>query len=528
MSSFFFLARVERVDFTRWYQDQNVDEALTKLIASLDLPTEPTRETISDELASFKAADDPEPTEETESPTPEIPLGDLAEMFFTASEVADDDPERAVFLYQQVLEIDPEYMGGEIQGFVDRELKRLLPKRIQNFEEQIVHEKMKGNWRGVKRLSQDLKLLDPHNKIAGDFLNVIERYLKGEQVYYQAKLALERNKQNAAVCLLTDLYEICPNYGDPGRLFDQLPRFTWMNILSWNPIIHTLQGHSDVVTALVIDSQRGFIISGSNDETVRIWNIENSDLTRTFGGHSGSVFSLSVDTQRGLIISGSENQIVTIWKVNSYGKYVEKQSLHGYLGTPRSLAVDTQRGLIISGSDDGIIRVWDIENSDLIHTMEEHFGSVLSLAVDSRRGLIISGSENHRLSVWDIETGEFVRSFKGHSGSVFGLIVDSQRGLIISSADDGTVRIWNILSGDFIHTLNGHTNAIRALAVDSQRGLVFSGSDDETVRIWSIKTGELVRTLYGHSSSVNALAIDSQRGLIVSASDDKTIKIWGA
>ena len=147
MSSFFFLARVERVDFTRWYQDQNVDEALTKLIASLDLPTEPTRETISDELASFKAADDPEPTEETESPTPEIPLGDLAEMFFTASEVADDDPERAVFLYQQVLEIDPEYMGGEIQGFVDRELKRLLPKRIQNFEEQIVHEKMKGNWR---------------------------------------------------------------------------------------------------------------------------------------------------------------------------------------------------------------------------------------------------------------------------------------------------------------------------------------------------------------------------------------------
>jgi len=55
---------------------------------------------------------------------------DLADIFLTAAEVADYDPEQALFLYNHIYDVDPNYMNGELKEFIDNENNRLIPMRI--------------------------------------------------------------------------------------------------------------------------------------------------------------------------------------------------------------------------------------------------------------------------------------------------------------------------------------------------------------------------------------------------------------
>ncbi|KAI7907669.1 quinon protein alcohol dehydrogenase-like superfamily [Cokeromyces recurvatus] len=106
------------------------------------------------------------------------------------------------------------------------------------------------------------------------------------------------------------------------------------------------------LTNTAILSRDPIIISGSLDNTIKLWDMKTGKCIRTLFGHIEGVWSLAYDTLR--IISGSHDKTVRVWDLGS-GKCMH--ALEGHRGPVTAVALGDTK--IVSTSDDGDIRVWD-------------------------------------------------------------------------------------------------------------------------------------------------------------------------
>lgn len=107
---------------------------------------------------------------------------------------------------------------------------------------------------------------------------------------------------------------------------------------------------SSTVTAEL--SENPIVISGSLDNTIKLWDMTTGNCIRTLFGHVEGVWSLAYDTLR--IVSGSHDKTVRVWDLGS-GKCMH--ALEGHNGPVTAVALGDTK--IISTSDDGDIRIWD-------------------------------------------------------------------------------------------------------------------------------------------------------------------------
>ncbi|KAI8338308.1 quinon protein alcohol dehydrogenase-like superfamily [Choanephora cucurbitarum] len=99
-------------------------------------------------------------------------------------------------------------------------------------------------------------------------------------------------------------------------------------------------------------SDNPIIVSGSLDNTIKIWDMRAGACIRTLFGHVEGVWSLAYDTLR--IVSGSHDKTVRVWDLGS-GRCMH--ALEGHSGPVTAVALSDTK--IVSTSDDGDIRIWD-------------------------------------------------------------------------------------------------------------------------------------------------------------------------
>jgi F-box/WD-40 domain protein MET30 len=93
------------------------------------------------------------------------------------------------------------------------------------------------------------------------------------------------------------------------------------------------------------------LVSGSLDNTVKLWDIDTGKVVRTFFGHIEGVWAVGCNKVR--LVSGSHDRTIKIWSRDE-GRCVS--TLVGHTGAVTCLALGEDK--IISGSDDGDVRIW--------------------------------------------------------------------------------------------------------------------------------------------------------------------------
>ncbi len=272
---------------------------------------------------------------------------------------------------------------------------------------------------------------------------------------------------------------------------------------------HTLQGHQSWVNCLAF--AQGKLISGSEDNTIKIWNLETGACTHTLQGHQDTVRSLAF--AQGKLISGSDDNTIKIWNLETGAC---THTFQGHQDTVRSLAF--AQGKLISGSDDNTIKIWNLETGACTHTFQGHQDTVRSLAF--AQGKLISGSFDHTIKIWDLETGGCTHTLQGHQGGVTSFTF--AQGKLISGSADKTIKVWDLETGACTQNLHGHQGSVRCVAL--AQGKLISGSCDNTIKIWDLETGACTQTLQGHQSWVLCFAF--AQGKLISSSLDSTTKIW--
>jgi len=161
--------------------------------------------------------------------------------------------------------------------------------------------------------------------------------------------------------------------------------------------IKTLSGYNGSVISIAITPDGRYVISGSDDYKVKIWDIETGEEIKTLLGHNDFVFSVAITSDGRYVVSGSVDGTIKIWDIET-GKEIKTLSGHNVL----SVAVTPDGKYIVSGSVDGTIKIWDIESGKEIKTLSGHNSHVFSVAVTQDGRYVVSGSDDKTIKIWDM------------------------------------------------------------------------------------------------------------------------------
>ena len=150
--------------------------------------------------------------------------------------------------------------------------------------------------------------------------------------------------------------------------------------LQWPSINSVLQGHAEGVTSVAFSPDGKYIVSGSEDKNIRMWDAQTGKLVAApFEGHTGSVTSVAFSPDGNYIVSGSSDSTIRMWDAQT-GRLVS-DPFEGHTTTVTSVAFSPDGKYIVSGLGNKTIRMWDARMEQLVSDPSEgHTNSFTSVA----------------------------------------------------------------------------------------------------------------------------------------------------
>ncbi len=283
----------------------------------------------------------------------------------------------------------------------------------------------------------------------------------------------------------------------------------------------TLMGHAGEVNTVAISPDGKKIVSGSDDKTLRIWDLNSQKLLRTLTGHTDWVYALALSADGQTIVSGSKDKTIKLWQLS--GQQI--RTLTGHTSYINSVAISPDSTKLVSGSYDKTVKVWNLRTGQ-VDTLKGHSREVLTVAISPDGKKIVSGSVDRTVRIWNLTTLKAQSILTRHTGDVNAIAISPNNQQFVSVSDDRTIELWNLNTGREIRTLTGHLADINAVDFSPDNQHIATGSDDKTVRIWDLTTGEDIYTFKGHQGAVFAVDYSPDGKTLVSAGADKTIRKW--
>jgi WD40 repeat protein len=331
--------------------------------------------------------------------------------------------------------------------------------------------------------------------------------------------------------------------------------------------IARLDGHELPVTSLAI-APGGRLLSGSSDNTVRLWNPVAGEELALFVGHADRVNSVGCFEDGRRFVSGSEDGTVRLWDLDGRAEL----HLEGHADAVTSLAFRPDGERLASASLDGTLRIWRSGTGELLETIPVAM-EVASLVYLSRDEIAFGPRDSHpRLGApssttqWrelgfgeiDAGTGVFAATLLHDpgSGALFARCPDGivarwnpggrEPAFLASGFDaqasafaiepggkflavgsvDGRVSLIDAGTGELVRDLESAPSGVTMIAFAAERDLAALGLQDGTIRVLSLSGDAPARRFEGHERLVTALAFDARGERLVSGSEDGTLRIW--
>ncbi|KAI8575566.1 hypothetical protein K450DRAFT_261266 [Umbelopsis ramanniana AG] len=301
---------------------------------------------------------------------------------------------------------------------------------------------------------------------------------------------------------------------------------------------HNLRGHLDCVRSVSFHANELLIASGSDDGTIKIWDLKNSivkdsvmqkkssheemDPIITYRGHTMGVTKVEISAEQGRLYSSSLDSTIRVWQLppadkSPYSPYDSALNIAPYIGHTDAIwdfklfptAIADYLPLA-SASADGTVKIWDTSASGNLLKSSWSYNGVIDEHQDEQRNLPVPTSldichtnlrqlavayRNTEVKVFDVETGQIVLTIPADPSAdnscltqINKIVSHPTLPLLITGHENKLIKFYDINTGNSVFTMSAHLDGVTALDIDPSGITLVSGGHDGSIRLWDISS----------------------------------------
>jgi WD40 repeat protein len=281
-----------------------------------------------------------------------------------------------------------------------------------------------------------------------------------------------------------------------------------------------LKAHQDEIYALAVTPDGKLLVSGGQNEILKVWSLPQRALMSAVGG-AGPIWDV--------VVKPDSSHVAVARSRKAEARSLPDGDLSAELDLPNeqylALALSHDGELLALSTADHNIYLWSMAEGKQVAALAGHGVTVGSLAITPDGSRLISGAEDGQVGLWTLPDGQNTSSLSIHSSFIGGLAVNPDGTLLASGGADKTIRLSSLPGGELLAELDGHRDTVTDLAIAHDGSLLASCSVDGTIRLWSLPNGEDVGVLE-HGGEVYKVALSPDGTWLASAGADGTIKFW--
>jgi WD40 repeat protein len=338
-----------------------------------------------------------------------------------------------------------------------------------------------------------------------------------------------------------------------------------------NQEVAVLKGHEGKVSSLFFGTD--FLISGSDDGTIRWWNGAHQKQLASFNvGKGAGPVAFSANGKR--LAAALPGDTVALWDIampenpreigrfrlaspasclalspdgaklavaGAHGAQIDlyagdtltkELSFKGHLDRINAVAFSPDGKQLASASEDRTARVWEVTGGASLFLLQGHFpGGLRSLAFsrDSRR--LATGGDDNSVRVWAVELRSQVarhdEAFDEDSANrVVSLAYTPNGKTIATGTNGGTIILRNAHTLQEFQRFRAHEGIVWSLAFSSDGRLLASSTENGEAKLWDADSGRAIAVLRGHTYNLRSLAFSPDDRLLATIGEEGNIRIW--
>ncbi|EDV28761.1 uncharacterized protein TRIADDRAFT_19671 [Trichoplax adhaerens] len=303
---------------------------------------------------------------------------------------------------------------------------------------------------------------------------------------------------------------------------------------------YTLHDCKGEILCLETTSNFQYILAGSTDHLVRVWNVTTGELIHTLDKHTSAVHGVHVTSDCRIILSYTynidviANHEVLAWNLQT-GEYLYNLQLPRHKKDITFITICKEKNYYVSGSIDNTLKKWDLETGELLETLTISSGFLYSVHImphgqTRNERYLLTGSSDTTVIIWDMETRKIHGKMAAHQSSIKSIAVAITENKLIaaSGSDRGVVCLWDFHQPNckVMHQLEGHQSSVEGLTFALDDNYLISMSTKESVlKIWHTKRGYLIANYYLHANPTNFTECAKKNIIIIGLEDGRVMRL---
>uniref|UniRef100_A0A671KCC7 Coatomer subunit alpha n=1 Tax=Sinocyclocheilus anshuiensis TaxID=1608454 RepID=A0A671KCC7_9TELE len=240
--------------------------------------------------------------------------------------------------------------------------------------------------------------------------------------------------------------------------------------------------HFDLLTYRYHFQEYPWILSASDDQTIRIWNWQSRTCVCVLTGHNHYVMCAQFHPSEDLVVSASLDQTVRVWDISG----LRKKNL-----SPGAADTDVRgiSGVDLFGASDAVVK----------HVLEGHDRGVNWAAFHPSMPLIVSGADDRQVKIWRMNESKAweLDTCRGHYNNVSCAVFHPRQELILSNSEDKSIRVWDMSKRTGVQTFRRDHDRFWVLGAHPNLNL-FAAGHDSGMLVFKLERERPAYAVYGN------------------------------